>query len=134
MSNLLQDPELEKIKQKRGTWTIEGKSVVADRVVSLSRRATLTQEVAVTPNHAYLLEAPFRCLEPSGRGILTLRWLDASGQVIGSATEEVRPGQEITDQFIWRRAPENAARVQAEFSMTGPTRCEVSGAALYDLG
>ena len=134
VSNLLQDPELEKIKQKRGTWTIEGKSVVADRVVSLSRRATLTQEVAVTPNHAYLLEAPFRCLEPSGRGILTLRWLDASGQVIGSATEEVRPGQEITDQFIWRRAPENAARVQAEFSMTGPTRCEVSGAALYDLG
>jgi hypothetical protein len=94
----------------------------------------LTQEVDVTAGHAYLLEAPIRCLDASGRGILTFRWLDAEGAVIDTESEEVLPGQEVSEQFLWRRAPEAAASVQAEFSMAGPSRCEFSGAALYDLG
>lgn len=134
VENLLEDPGLQDVKNKKGPWTAQGKSIIAKGVVALSRRATLTQEVAVTPGHAYLLEAPIRCLDPSGRGILTFRWFDAEGEVIDTESEEVRPGREISDQFLWRRAPEGAASVQAEFSMAGPSRCEYSGAALYDLG
>jgi hypothetical protein len=134
VTNLLNDPGLQDVKSKKGPWMTEGKSVVAKGVVALARRATLTQEVAATPGHAYLLETPMRCLDASGRGILTFRWLDNAGNVIDSTSEEVDPGQETTDQFLWRRAPEGVARVQAEFSMAGPSRCEYSGAALYDLG
>lgn len=133
VTNLLDDPGLQDITGKKGPWAIEGKSAIAQGAVALSRRATLMQEVAVTPGHAYLLEAPIRCLEASGRGVLTFRWLDAQGNVIDLASEVVAPGQEITSQFLWRRAPAGAARVQAEFSMAGPSRCEFSGAALYDL-
>ncbi|MDQ2652567.1 MAG: glycosyltransferase family 39 protein [Chloroflexota bacterium] len=134
VTNLLEDPGLQDVKSKKGPWATEGKSIIAQGVVALSRRATLTQEVAVTPGHAYVLEAPIRCLDASGRGILTFRWLDAEGSVIDTESEEVLPGREITDQFLWRRAPDGAASVQAEFSMAGPSRCEFSGAALYDLG
>lgn len=134
VSNLLLDPGLKAVKGKRGHWSTDGKSIVADGVVALSRRATLSQEVDVTAGHAYLLQAPIRCLDASGRGILTLHWLDSGGSVIGTASEEVSPGQQVNDQFLWRRAPDGAASVRVEFSMAGPSRCEFSGAALYDLG
>jgi len=133
VTNLLADPGLQDVKSKKSPWVTEGKSVIAKGIVALSRRATLTQEVTVTPGHAYLLEAPIRCLDPSGRGVLTFRWLDSNGDVVETATEEVLPGQETSDQFLWRRAPEDAASVQAEFSMAGPSRCEYSGSALYDV-
>jgi hypothetical protein len=133
VTNLLDDSNLQNVKSKKGPWAIDGKSVVATGVVALSRKATLTQEVPVMAGNAYLLEAPIRCLDASGRGILAFRWLDTEGEIIDTASEEVLPGQEDTDQFLWRRAPEGAARVQAEFSMAGPSRCEFSGAALYDL-
>lgn len=134
VTNLLEDPGLTDVKGNKGPWTVEGKSIVAQGVVALSRRATLTQEVAVTPRHTFLLEAPIRCLDASGHGILGFRWLDDTGAEIGTATEQVLPGQQVTDQFLWRIAPEGVAAVQAEFSMAGPGRCEFSGAALYDLG
>lgn len=134
VTNVLEDPGLQQVDGRRSPWTTDGKSIIADGVVALSRRATLTQQVAVSPGHAYVLEAPMRCLDASGRGILTFRWLDAAGDILDTASEEVLPGQEISDQFLWRRAPNGAASVQAEFSMAGPARCEVSGAALYDLG
>ena len=105
-----------------------GKAVTVDRVKGFKLPDESGRLVA------YLLEAPIRCLDDAGRGILTFRWLDAQGNVIDVASEEVAPGQEIADQFLWRRAPEGAARVQAEFSMAGPSRCEFSGAALYELG
>ena len=87
----------------------------------------------MTAGHAYVLEAPVRCLQSAGRAILTLRWLDADGNVISTDSERTMPGREISEQFLWRRAPAEAAQVEAEFSMEGQGRCQYSGAALYEL-
>ena len=133
VTNVLQDPELQEVRTEQNPWTIDGKRVTATGVIALQRGSTLMQEVPVNPGKAYLLEAPVRCLENSGRAILTLRWLDANGAIIATASERTMPGREISDQFLWRRAPEQASRAAAEFSMAGQGRCEFSGAALYEL-
>ncbi len=133
VTNLLRDPGLQEVRNKESPWTINGKRITATGVIALQRGSTLTQEVPASPGKAYLLEAPVRCLENAGRAILTLRWLDANGAIIATASERTMPGREISHQFLWRRAPEHAARVAAEFSMAGQGRCEFSGAALYEL-
>jgi hypothetical protein len=130
---LLQDSELQEVRTRQNPWTITGKRVTATGVIALQRGSTLTQEVPINPGKAYLLETPVRCLDNAGRAILTLRWLDARGNVIATASERTMPGREISEQFLWRRAPDNATRVAAEFSMAGQGRCEFSGAALYEL-
>lgn len=133
VTNLLTDPELQDVKKDDSAWTVEGKRVTARGVIALSRGSTLTQEVPVTAGKAYVLEAPVRCLNSAGRAILTLRWLDAHGNVISTTSEKTMPGKEISEQFLWRRAPVGATQGEAEFSMEGQGRCEYSGTALYEL-
>lgn len=133
VTNLLQDPDLQEVRTEQNPWTITGKRVTATGIIALQRGSTLMQEAPVTAGKAYLLEGPVRCLESAGRAILTLRWLDANGDIIATDSERTMPGRVISEQFLWRRAPENASRVQAEFSMAGQGRCEFSGAALYEL-
>lgn len=133
VTNLLQDPGLQEVRNAQNPWTMDGKRVTATGVIALQRGSTLMQEVPVIPGQAYLLETSVRCLENSGRAILTLRWLDTQGNAIATASERTMPRREISEQFIWRRAPEHATRVAAEFSMAGQGRCEFYGAALYEL-
>jgi hypothetical protein len=133
VTNLLRDPGLLEVRNDDSPWKIDGKRVTATGVIALSRGSTLTQTVPVSAGSAYVLEAPVRCLQNAGRAILTLRWLDEAGNVISTASERTMPGREISEQFLWRRAPEGATQVEAEFSMAGQGRCEYSGSALYEL-
>lgn len=111
---LLQDPELEKVGRKGDAWTAEGKVKPEGGGVPLRPRSALTQQVPVTPGRAYVLTATSSCPKPDDGAQLTLRWLDAQGAELDAVSETVIPGTEPSEQFIWRRAPQGAAKVSAE--------------------
>jgi hypothetical protein len=61
-----------------------------------------------------VLTATSACTEPDDAAQLTLRWLDDKGAELDVASESVIPGSTPSEQFIWRRAPQGAAKVLAE--------------------
>ncbi|MFT4037917.1 MAG: glycosyltransferase family 39 protein [Thermomicrobiales bacterium] len=133
VTNLLQDSGFQHVKGKKSAWEIEGQPQIDEGTVTLSRKSSIAQSTPVQPGVAYILETPVRCLEESGRAVLTFHWLDSAGSELGTVSEAVSPGQTVSDQFLWRRAPDKAASVRTVISMSGSGRCEFSGAVLYAL-
>jgi hypothetical protein len=129
--NLLQDPRFRQIRRKNGPWTTTGKISKVDGALTLRGGATIEQQVPVTGGEPYLLLASIRCPEPALRTMLTLRWLDSDGATISVAAENVHPGVEVSDQFLWRQAPEQAAFASVELGGGGGARCEYSEIGLF---
>lgn len=133
-ANLLQDPNLLQVRAEESAWTTTGKTIVIGGVVALPRKGTLTQQVPVTAGRPYVLDASGRCIDSSGRVTLSIAWLDAQGNTLGTISEQVIPGQDTSDQFLWRRAPERATSASVQMIMSsGAGRCEFYTVKFYDL-
>lgn len=133
LTNLLEDAYLKQVRGGKGAWKVEGKPLIAQGIVAVDRRDSLLQTLPVTPGHAYVLQAPVRCLDELANAVFGFQWLDKDGEVIGEARDDVVPGREVSEQFSWRVAPPRAASVRIELAMNGGDRCEFSAAALNDL-
>jgi hypothetical protein len=92
--------------------------------------SSIAQRVPVSAGIPYLLSVSARCTEPTDSAELTVRWFDGDGINIGTAAEQVNPGTHGSEQFLWRRAPDQAASVSAELTSI---RCAFDEAALYAL-
>jgi hypothetical protein len=91
---------------------------------------SISQRVPVSGGSPYLLSASATCSHHTDRAELRLRWFDGDGNTIGTVAEFVVPGTEGSEQFLWRRAPEQAASVSAELASE---ECVLDEAALYQL-
>jgi hypothetical protein len=128
--NLLRDPDLD-TAGGNGPWSREGTVRARRGIVTMrDQTSSLAQQVEVTPGKPYLLTATAICNVSGDPAILSLRWLDSSGQVLDVAQDVVFPGDAGSEQFIWRRAPTQAAVVSAEVASTG---CRFDTLALYEL-
>ena len=92
--------------------------------------SSISQRVPVTSGSPYLLSALATCSHHTDRAELRLSWFDGDGNTIGTAAEFVIPGTEGGEQFLWRRAPDQAASVSAELASK---ECTLDEAALYAL-
>lgn len=128
--NLLDDPRLNMVNRKGGPWTLVGTVKEKDGLVSMRGESSIAQRVSVSAGSPYLLSATAKCSEPNDRAELRLRWFDSDGIAIGTEEESVIPGTEGSEQFLWRRAPEQAASVSAELASK---QCSFAEAALFDL-
>ena len=130
LRNLLADPEFDDIKRSGGTWTTVGKVTARHSLVSMRDESSISQVVPVSGGSPYLLSAASTCSRHTDRAELRLRWLDGDGNTIGTAAESVVPGTDGSDQFLWRRAPDQAVSVSAELASE---KCVFDEAALYQL-
>jgi 4-amino-4-deoxy-L-arabinose transferase-like glycosyltransferase len=128
--NLLTDRGLDTVKRDPSPWTIVGKVKANDGLVSMGAESSIAQRVPVSAGSPYLLSVSARCTDPTDRAELTVRWFDGDGINIGTATEQVNPGTHWSEQFLWRRAPDQAASVSAELTSS---QCAFDAAALYAL-
>ncbi len=132
--NLLRDSELRHVRTEGSAWFTTGKTIVVEGVVALPRKGTLTQQVPVSAGRSYELDVSGRCIDSSGRATLSIAWLDAQGETLDTISEEVIPGQDASDQFLWRRAPERAESASVQMIMSsGAGRCEFYNVKFYDL-
>jgi hypothetical protein len=128
--NLLDDPGLDNVMKDGGPWTTVGRVKARDGRVSMRDESAIAQRVPVSPGRPYLLSATATCADPSERAELRLRWFDGDGVIIGIAVEPVLLGTEGSEQFLWRRAPDQASSVSVELASRG---CEFDEAALYAM-
>jgi hypothetical protein len=98
--------------------------------VSMREESSIAQQVPVSAGSPYLLSVSAACKDLDADAELRLRWFDSDGAIIGTTAESVIPGTEGSEQFLWRRAPDQAASVSAELSSRA---CEFDEAALYPL-
>jgi hypothetical protein len=129
-SNLLQDPDLERVGAEDGPWTAKGRSKARRGAVALRPRDLIAQRVPVNGGTPYLLVVSSRCEEPDQRAELVLRWLDDQKKTLSTDQELVFPGTEWSDQFLWHVAPERATSVSVELSSGNGSSCEVDETAL----
>jgi 4-amino-4-deoxy-L-arabinose transferase-like glycosyltransferase len=125
--NLLKDPTLD-TAGGYGPWTTTGQLRARRGVVSMRAGSSLAQRVSVSGANPYLLVVSAACHDASTQAELTFRWFDDHGDGLGVTTEVVVPGVEGSDQFLWHRAPEQAAAVSVELASR---RCAFDEAALY---
>jgi hypothetical protein len=130
LRNLLDDPGLDEVKRQGGPWTIVGKVIADDGVVSMRTESSIAQRIPVSGGRPYLLTVSATCSDATDSAELSLRWFDGGGVTIGVASELVIPGTEGSEQFLWRRAPDRATSASVELTSR---RCEFDLAELYDL-
>jgi hypothetical protein len=130
LRNLLEDPGLDMVKRRGDSWTVTGPVRARDGFVTMRGEGSISQRVPVSGGSPYLLSASARCSRHTDRAELRLRWFDGDGNTIGTVAEFVVPGTEGSEQFLWRRAPEQAASVSAELASE---ECVLDEAALYQL-
>jgi hypothetical protein len=112
--NLLRDASFAAFAEGRA-WEVTGRVRARRGDVSMPTRAgAIAQRVPVTAGSPYLLLATGQCADPAARSTLALRWFDAAGAELSVAADAVVPGVERSQQFLWGRAPEQAAVVSAE--------------------
>jgi len=128
--NLLADPGLRKVKNDDGPWTTVGRVREQAGRVSMREEGSIAQQIPVSAGSPYLLSAFAACKDPGADAELRLRWVDGDGETISTAAESVIPGSEGSEQFLWRRAPDQATSVSVELASRG---CEFDWAALYAL-
>jgi hypothetical protein len=114
--NLLDNPGLEKFKRAGSPWEIVGGVRAGDGRVWMREESFIAQRVAVSAGTPYLLSASATCPAPDDPAELRLRWMDSDGLTISTAAERVIPGTAGSEQFLWRRAPDQAASVSAELA------------------
>lgn len=131
--DLLLDPEFKSIRKGNGPWIATERAAVNDGQVTLRRRASLSQEAEVQGGESYVLTAFGSCADPGDQVTLGLQWLGSDGSPIASHSERVLPGQEPNDQFIWRTAPDAAARVVVSVGAIGSATCDFSRIALHQV-
>jgi hypothetical protein len=91
----------------------------------------VVQEAPVAGGNPYLLEVSARCLDPNGAAVLNLHWRDDRGSALGVTSEPVIPGATMSEQFLWRVAPDRAASVVVELAASSGTSCDFDEATLY---
>ncbi len=131
LRNLLDDPGLKKVRKKRGAWETgkrppKNKSTPAGWI-----KGSIAQQVSISGGRPYVVIATAKCADPQQSGQLTLRWLDEHGAELGSTTDAVWPGTAWSKQFLWHRAPEEAASAVVELSSW--SRCDVDTVELFEL-
>lgn len=121
--NLVVDPEFATVRNDASPWSINDRASVDNGVLTLKRRAAISQRVPVSGGTPYLLTASGACVDPGDQIDLSLEWQSADGTVLDSSVERVLPGAEHGSQFIWRRAPEDADAVTITVAVTGSASC-----------
>jgi hypothetical protein len=128
--NQLADSGLETVGREGSPWTIVGSVKARHGLVSMGDESAIAQQVPVSGGTPYLLTAKATCTDPTKSAELRLRWFDDDGATINIATESVIPGIEGSEQFLWRRAPDQAASVAVELASG---RCSFDEVALLAL-
>ena len=72
-----------------------------------------------------------KCADAKGQVELRLQWFNADGVAFSTTSEKVIPGVDWSEQFLWRRAPEQAQFVSVELERV--SECEWNMAGLYQL-
>ena len=133
LTNLLDDPGLERLGRNNGAWSTSGRVNAKRGSLSMSSGRSLSQRVAVSGDQPYLLSVAGRCTSARDRLELALRWFDAQGAELRVDRDEVVPGSAPSEQFQWRRAPGEATAVSAEILVPEESRCELANVELYRL-
>ncbi|HZG67575.1 MAG TPA: hypothetical protein VEZ12_12580, partial [Herpetosiphonaceae bacterium] len=126
-ANLLQDPELDSIRDD-GPWTTIGRVRGGRGVISMQLKSSIVQRVSIEGGTPYLLVASGQCPKLAVGTQLVLRWFNNHEVELGADVEQVFPGIDQSDQFLWHRAPESATSVSVELI---ESRCEFSKIGLY---
>jgi hypothetical protein len=125
--NLLKDPALDSVGDY-GPWTTTGQVDARPGGVSMRAGSSLAQTVSVSGGSPYLLVASATCSNEDSRAELTFRWFDDRSNIVEINTDQVFPGTEGSEQFLWHRAPQRATSVSAELASR---QCKFTDAALY---
>ena len=134
LRNLLRDPRLRSAETSNGAWQSSGKVKAKRLTVKLMPKSSLvSRRAVVNDGHPYLLSVIGRCADAKDDPTLALRWFDAHGAELSVDQEAVIFGTKTSEQFLWRRAPEGAAVVEAEIALGGKSHCEFKRAELYSL-
>jgi 4-amino-4-deoxy-L-arabinose transferase-like glycosyltransferase len=131
--NLLEDPKLKTAGEPNSSWTIMGESETRRGSLLLQGGSSLTQRVTLASAGPYVLTATSNCDGARERLELGLRWFDAAGAELRIDREQVIPGVEPSEQFLWRRAPPSAAAVVVELTVPAEAKCQIDAAAFSAL-
>jgi hypothetical protein len=133
LTNLLDDPGLERLGRTNGAWATSGRINDRRGTLSLSSESSLAQRVAVSGDQPYVLSVAGHCANAKHRLVLELRWFDAQGAELRLDQDIVIPGSAPSEQFQWRRAPGEATAVSAEILVPEASKCEIENVELYRL-
>jgi 4-amino-4-deoxy-L-arabinose transferase-like glycosyltransferase len=129
---VLTDSTFQNVRKDDSSWLVTGDFRAKQGLLTLGPGSSVAQHVPVTAGRPYLLMAFGACAHDNDRMTFLLRWFDAQGADIGADEEQVIPGTERGEQFLWRRAPEGAAGVSAELATSANSKCDIEGVSLLE--